>query len=348
METLGLGEQRSGGRNYAHVVVPPEGEACHLVPDQSVMVWRRSWAERNRAWDCEAQILSEAFPGAQHSAPNAASTPPTKPNTTNNANMRHQVRYLVDSTTHPVRACLLIPVLRPDLPSPCPTMMDNAAGSARAEGGIPPTVLICGETGPYRRQCWAQPRPGDYVVEIGSSYGKATGIIAKQCTNVLGIDIARSLVGRLRKSFPQLRFECFNPLTERQRLLDLARGCTILFVDIGGNRHLETVLELVTLAKKHLMPHLIVVKSKELKNKAYAYLEQHGLLGKIEELPDSEVWWDSLAKQDENGTIAATKLAKLERRLQRANGTTGNQRKPLSEAGGDVVHAIGDPKSATT
>jgi len=99
-------------------------------------------------------------------------------------------------------------------------------------------------------------------------------------------DIARSLVGRLRKSFPQLRFECFNPLTERQRLLDLARGCTILFVDIGGNRHLETVLELVTLAKKHLMPHLIVVKSKELKNKAYAYLEQHGLLGKTEELPD--------------------------------------------------------------
>lgn len=57
-----------------------------------------------------------------------------------------------------------------------------------------PAIVVCYDTNTYRRHCFAQPLPTDRCVEIGSSYGAATAIIARRCESVLGIGAHRCTV----------------------------------------------------------------------------------------------------------------------------------------------------------
>lgn len=57
-----------------------------------------------------------------------------------------------------------------------------------------PAIVVCYDTNTYRRHCFAQPLPTDRCVEIGSSYGAATAIIARRCESVLGIGAHRGAV----------------------------------------------------------------------------------------------------------------------------------------------------------
>ena len=50
-----------------------------------------------------------------------------------------------------------------------------------------PAIVICYDTATYRRHCFAQPLSTDRCVEIGSSYGVATSIIARRCESIIGI-----------------------------------------------------------------------------------------------------------------------------------------------------------------
>jgi hypothetical protein len=50
-------------------------------------------------------------------------------------------------------------------------------------------VLLVHSTAEYRALARSQVGHGDFVVEIGSSYGICTAILASQCDNVLGIEV---------------------------------------------------------------------------------------------------------------------------------------------------------------
>lgn len=133
---------------------------------EKVMVWRKTWAEREIAHgkDCEAEVLSAS------------------------SSKKYKIKYTIDGSSYEgtcvlawgstfhwspplsARADILIKVWNHDMGKLSPSL------------GI---LLICFDTESYRRLCWSQPQESDFVVEIGSSYGKATEIIAKRKTKGL-------------------------------------------------------------------------------------------------------------------------------------------------------------------
>lgn len=70
------------------------------------------------------------------------------------------------------------------------------------------------------------------------------------------------------------RFERFDCLAESERLQELAEevGCTVVCMDIGGNRELEYVTRLLTTLQCTLRPRLVIVKSEALLKAALAHL----------------------------------------------------------------------------
>lgn len=73
---------------------------------------------------------------------------------------------------------------------------------------------------------------------------------------------------------PKRRFERFDCLAEKRTLLEIAReiSCTKVFVDIGGNRHVPALVDLLPWLQLHLQPRLIVLKSEKVLENALAHL----------------------------------------------------------------------------
>ncbi|KAJ3182187.1 hypothetical protein HDU85_003229 [Gaertneriomyces sp. JEL0708] len=134
------------------------------------------------------------------------------------------------------------------------------------EKSITATVLICGDTTNYRRLARSQVRSHHRVVEIGSSYGVCTDILAQHSSPelVLGIEISLGLVKEARKRYPHLSFECLDALHHRERVAFLAKDADIVFMDVGGNRCLDIVIQVLDFVVTCIKPRLVVVKSEEL------------------------------------------------------------------------------------
>jgi hypothetical protein len=90
----------------------------------------------------------------------------------------------------------------------------------------------------------------------------------------IGIDTSTSLVEHCRTTYPHIRFECFDVLTEEHKLISLCKdhlhspppsstalNDIIIYVDIGGNRELETVVKVLEMVRQQIRPRLIVLKS---------------------------------------------------------------------------------------
>jgi hypothetical protein len=138
----------------------------------------------------------------------------------------------------------------------------------------------------------------DAAIEIGSSYGRCTSILAQatgSSTHVLGVETSREVVSKASETYPALHFEQMDVFKERLRLIELkeqvvcgtARAATAsaaasaaesavkaddtdsreiprdlcVFVDIGGNRELETLVALIPWVQTEMRPRLLVVKS---------------------------------------------------------------------------------------
>lgn len=121
---------------------------------------------------------------------------------------------------------------------------------------------------------YAQVDSSDYVVEIGSSFGVCTHILAQHAGRVLGIEVSPSLVQESRKRYPGLEFVELDVFNAMDRLAVLAEGCSTLFVDIGGNREAEALVNALPPLLRLLRPGLMVVKSRELAKAAKAELQR--------------------------------------------------------------------------
>lgn len=91
-----------------------------------------------------------------------------------------------------------------------------------------------------------------------------------------------------RIAYPQLRFECFDVLTEMHKLISLCKdhllssslahpslNDIIVYVDIGGNRELETVVTVVEMVREKIRPRLIVLKSEAVFRSAEIHLKEN-------------------------------------------------------------------------
>ena len=163
------------------------------------------------------------------------------------------------------------------------THTSNDTDCLRWPGGI-----VCSQTSTFRllaRRCVHAHR--DAVLEIGSSYGVCTHVLARalgDARRVVGVDTSKELVAAAAARYPDLQFERADALATphvitaivRQLLarmpVSTAAGATtpaavpqlVVFVDIGGNRELEALVALLPWLQKELQPRLVVCKSETL------------------------------------------------------------------------------------
>ena len=147
----------------------------------------------------------------------------------------------------------------------CPTTTD-----ATLDKGI-----VCPFTTEFRQLATLIPA-NTLVLEIGCSYGKATEILAnslEMSSQVVGIDISKETITSASKEYPHIKFvqaDCLrdpmSTLRVHEELCALHTDLTdlVVFVDIGGNRELESLVVLLPWIEKQLNPTTIVVKSETL------------------------------------------------------------------------------------
>lgn len=170
------------------------------------------------------------------------------------------------SLTHAVRPARLTPVL-------CGGG-GSASGSASASAATPAAV-VCATTDAYRRLARSQVTAADRVLEVGCSAGACTALLARHAgRGVVGVDNSRELlraaaarVARCcleRGGASDVRLEHCDVLAAPEELKALAAGCGVVFVDIGGNRQLASLVTLLPWLLAELRPRLLVVKSEAL------------------------------------------------------------------------------------
>lgn len=139
----------------------------------------------------------------------------------------------------------------------------------------------------------------DRVIDIGSSFGICTNILAKHCRgNVLGVEISADMVDASRERYPDIEFLQLDALEEREKLKEACRGCDKVFLDLGGNRPMESVVTLVPFLLAEVRPKLLVVKNRELGKFAAKHIQDcsgdpscRALTGAI---PNAQSWWDNI------------------------------------------------------
>ncbi|KAJ3178787.1 hypothetical protein HDU87_003342 [Geranomyces variabilis] len=201
---------------------------------------------------------------------------------------RITVQYETDGTTARVNPTRLVPVF----PSPA--------------------VLICRTTTAYRTAARAQVYSTDNVVEIGSSYGVCTDILSQHAKSVFGIEVSPSLVEEARRRQPSIRFELLNVLENPRRAMELMKGTTKVFIDIGGNRTLGDVVRIIALLMEGLGLALVCVKSEELADEADAHLAtQDGSSANSGLIADGPEWFSRLLQRfsTADGLVPVAKTA---------------------------------------
>mmetsp|Transcript_34285 Transcript_34285/g.85830 ORF Transcript_34285/g.85830 Transcript_34285/m.85830 type:complete len:376 (-) Transcript_34285:33-1160(-) len=157
-------------------------------------------------------------------------------------------------------------------------------------------VLIVPETSDFRIMARTQIEADDRVIDIGSSYGVCTNILAQYCrNNVLGIDIALDMVTAARERYPEQEFVQFDALEERQRLVQACAGADKVFLDLGGNRPMESIVALLPVLLSAAGPALVVVKNRELAKYALKHIQNWaGDAASAGVIVRHEEWWRNM------------------------------------------------------
>ena len=153
-----------------------------------------------------------------------------------------------------------------------------------------PCVLVCGETVDFRACARLQVLPSDFCVEIGSSYGDTSVLLARYCRRTIGFDCSKECVEEARRRHPALSFiaaDCFlhDGLVREQSL-----GADVVFVDIGGDRCIPDQLEMLAWVQANLQPACIVIKSRKMHCQMREYASSLGLEGSGQALPEMTAW----------------------------------------------------------
>jgi len=152
-----------------------------------------------------------------------------------------------------------------------PQMPALAAEEAR-------TVVVCQRTHDFRHLArrWSDDgvlRPGEAVFDVGCSTGATTAVLAKRFPGayVLGLDISPEAIAAARANVPGVDFLQTDGLLCKEQVLELVRAkhATALWVDIGGDRELDTVVVFLAYLLRSIAGRLtLVVKSQTLYRQA--------------------------------------------------------------------------------
>jgi SAM-dependent methyltransferase len=157
--------------------------------------------------------------------------------------------------------CIPLNHLNPTLPPPI---------TATTTHQLLPThqnIIIVSETITYRQIArHLTPIHSNAVIDIGCSSGMTTTLLEKQYHHVIGVDISQEMIDKAKKDYPIMEFHTFNCLNQPQLLDELIQQHNIktIFVDIGGDRLVNTLLLFCQHLLQHYSPSLLVVKSRKL------------------------------------------------------------------------------------
>ena len=165
----------------------------------------------------------------------------------------------------------------------------------RAEPGAPPTLVVVGETPEYRQACRQLPSGDDFAVDIGSSFGHSTDALRQQSARALGIEVSKEVLADAQRRFPECRFERVDVIGDRERTKALVDGAGACFVDIGGNRMVNSLIEFLAWLADVVRPRIIVVKSRYMFQAVLAHVGDRGV-GRDMHVPDHAAFWAAFAK----------------------------------------------------
>lgn len=163
---------------------------------------------------------------------------------------------------------------------------DHAAGSttshqhealrawvaARGDRRAKRQIVITDQTRHYRAAAKALAGASERAIELGSSYGDCLKVLHARCGGAArGVDISTTAVADAARRFPCLAdsMEVMDCIHETERFAALTYGATLAFVDIGGDRHGDTVVRLIASDALQDVP-VVVVKSQMLHRAAAA------------------------------------------------------------------------------
>eukprot|EP00611_Tribonema_gayanum_P003039 TRINITY_DN12361_c0_g1_i1.p1 TRINITY_DN12361_c0_g1~~TRINITY_DN12361_c0_g1_i1.p1 ORF type:complete len:419 (+),score=116.70 TRINITY_DN12361_c0_g1_i1:76-1332(+) len=170
-----------------------------------------------------------------------------------------------------------------------------------------PQVFLTAGTSDFRKLARALPTRADRCVDVGCSYGKCTALLAAKAGSVLGVDNSRQVIAKARAMHPDIHFECIDAILDRQTLVEKAAGPQLVFLDIGGDRELDTLVLLIPLLQRLLKPEVIVVKGYRLARAASKDVQEDGRICNFKS------WWGAVCdKANERMTQAGKKLGSVQ------------------------------------
>ena len=207
------------------------------------------------------------------------------------------------------------------------TYADGTAYDARVVRCVPVygaerSFVLTGETDEFRQLARTQLGEGDFVLEIGSSYGDATAsLLRTPGVTVLGLDTSKECVEVAEKALAAERaagrvsFEVSDCVREwpELRARFAAAPPAAVFIDIGGDRAFDTVLAVVELVERDLKPRLVVVKCRELYRLAKAWCAARGPaavpadMGPAAPVRSAEAFWRAM--EAKTGAMQAERAA---------------------------------------
>ena len=151
------------------------------------------------------------------------------------------------------------------------------------------TIMITKTTDKYRLLAASQLIPTDRVLEIGCSNGECSLVIAKYVTagSLRGFDTSQQMVSEAKskisgkKGYGNVQFHVIDPFKEPKKALILATESStsenedgdknldkptpsVVFIDIGGNRDLGSVVKMLEWTMNVFTPRLCIIKSEEM------------------------------------------------------------------------------------
>ena len=147
-------------------------------------------------------------------------------------------------------------------------------------------ILLTETTNKYRLLAASQLTKEDHILEIGCSNGECSLVIAKYGGSLVGIDVSTEMIAQAKEKMSKtnnnknskVQFHILDPFLQPQKVIQLSspsslqdnddagrkKQPTVIFIDIGGNRDLTSVVRMLEWVKRSFTPRLIIIKSEEM------------------------------------------------------------------------------------
>ena len=154
-------------------------------------------------------------------------------------------------------------------------------------------IVLTETTTKYRLLAASQLKKEDHILEIGCSNGECSLVIAKYGGSLVGIDVSTEMISQAKEkmsktndddntTYSKVQFHILDPFLQPQKVIQVSslssqlqnnndddvetkkKQPTVIFIDIGGNRDLTSVIRMLEWVKYSFTPRLIIIKSEEM------------------------------------------------------------------------------------